>query len=55
LVIDVRHNGLILNALGFSLFLKERFELSYVINPDLLDTIPCSGLLSYLLCSKLYY
>ena len=44
-----------LNALGFSPFLKERFELNCVVNPDLLDTMPCSSLFSYLLCSKLYY
>jgi hypothetical protein len=44
-----------LNALGFSLFLKERFELSCVINPDLLDTMPYSSLFSYLPYSKLYY
>ena len=55
LIINIRHNSLILNALSFSLFFKKRFKLNYIINFNLLNTMPYNSLFSYLLYSKLYY
>jgi hypothetical protein len=49
LVINIRHNGLILNALSFSLFFKKRFKLNCIINPNLLNIIITYELLSYII------